>query len=101
MWFRKYGAIVIFLIMWLGSMAAHYHYMEIKTKEEAQTHQQEWTREDFHNEWLSDTFENHQSEYAQLFFQTLLVIGLGSYLMQKQEEDIKKAVKEALDERKK
>lgn len=98
--FNFYGAILIFLLMWLGTMSAHYYYMEKKTQHEAEEHGQVWNREDFHDEWLSDTFENHQSEYAQLFFQTLLVVGLGNYLMKKQEADIREAVAKELDSRK-
>jgi hypothetical protein len=36
----------------------------------------------------AEYFENHQSEYAQLFFQALLLGALGTYLFKKEKDDI-------------
>ena len=85
---RRWGAVYIFFAMWMGTGAAHYHYMHEKTKHEAEQHGQAFSEEEFKNEWLSDSFENHQSEYAQLFFQSLLVIGFAHVVFKKEVEDV-------------
>lgn len=82
--------------MWLISATAHYTFFMQKERQEAEMHQVEFNQSEANTAWLSDTFENHQSEYAQLFFQTLLVIALGNYLMKKQEADIREAVRKEL-----
>lgn len=95
--FSWYGAIILFLLLALGTGYGHYQFLKVKTQNEAVAHNQEWSEKEFQEEWLSDTFENHQSEYAQLFLQTLIVIGLSNYLMKKQEDDIRQAVRKELD----
>lgn len=84
---KRWGVVYIFLVMWLGSMVVHYNELAAKSQNEAAEHSQEWSHSDFVTEFLSDTFENHQSEYAQLFFQTLLVVGYASVIFKKEKED--------------
>ncbi len=84
---RRFGAVLIFFLLWVGMGAAHYHFLQKKVENEAAAHNQPYSEKEFKTEWLADSFENHQSEYAQLFFQTLFIIALARWFMYKEEED--------------
>lgn len=85
---RRWGAVLIFLVMWLASMGFHYHYARVAAHEEAEQHHVVYTESEFRHAWFRDIFENHQSEYAQLFFQGLLVVGFAHALFRKSVEDL-------------
>lgn len=53
----------------------------------------------FRTEFWRDAFENHQSEYAQLFFQGLVLVALVNVLAKRESENTKDDVREVLDER--
>jgi hypothetical protein len=74
--------------MWVATMGLHFKYMHEKVELEAAAHQQPFSESEFRTEWLSDTFENHQSEYAQLFFQSLFVVAMASVWFRKQQEEL-------------
>jgi hypothetical protein len=95
--FRRWGVVYIFFIMWMATGVVHYHYLGEKLKAEAEEQGFIYHEPDRKTEWLSDTFENHQSEYAQLFFQTLLVVGFAKVLFQKETED-RERIERKIDE---
>ncbi len=85
---RWYGVIVVFLVMWVGSSFIYWSQLRDQVKQDAQEHGQEYKEDEFRTEYWAGYFENHQSEYAQLFFQALLIGALGAFLFKKEKEEV-------------
>jgi hypothetical protein len=83
-----YGVLVIFLAMWLGTSFVYWNQLRDQAVHEAQQHQQPFDESEFRTEYWAGYFENHQSEYAQLFFQALLIGALGTYIFKKEKEEL-------------
>ena len=86
--FRWYGVLVIFAVMWLGTSMVYWSQLRDQAVHEAQEHGQEFKEDEFRTEFWAGFFENHQSEYAQLFFQGLFIGAMGVVLFKKEKEDI-------------
>lgn len=86
--FTWYGALVIFLVMWVASSGIYWTQLRDQVRQDAQAHGEAFDEDEFRTEYWAGYFENHQSEYAQLFFQALLIGALGSYLFKKEKEEI-------------
>jgi hypothetical protein len=86
--FRWYGALLILLVMWVGTSLLYWTHLRDEVKHQAEEHGQAFDEDEFRSQYWAGYFENHQSEYAQLFFQGLLIGALGSYLFKKEKEDI-------------
>ncbi len=93
---KWYGAILIFLVMWVGSSFLFWHYDRQHEMNEAKQFcelqgrpaSECFEESDFRTRYLAEYFENHQSEYAQLFFQALLLGALGSLLFKKEKDEL-------------
>src|SRR5687768_14589553 len=91
-----YAAIIIFFVMWAVSTVLFWHFDRQHEMNEAQQFcelQQRppsecFEESEFRTRFWAENFENHQSEYAQLFFQALLLGALGSYLFKKEKDDL-------------
>ena len=91
-----YAAIIIFFVMWAVSTVLFWHFDRQHEMNEAQQFcelQQQpasacFEESEFRTRFWAENFENHQSEYAQLFFQALLLGALGSYLFKKEKDDL-------------
>jgi hypothetical protein len=86
--FKWYGVLVIFAVMWLGTSFAYWTTLRDRMVHEAEEHGQEFKEDEFRTEYWAGYFENHQSEYAQLFFQALFIGAMGVVLFKKEKEDI-------------
>jgi len=103
---RKYGFLVILLALWVGTTIGFWH-QERAEDRERYSNQCELIvtfggdcppyRESDTSFWAG-FWENHQSEYAQLFVQGLLLIALANVFARKESENTKNDVKEALRE---
>jgi|SRR5687767_3616022 len=93
---KWYSALFIFLVMWIGSSLLFWHFdrqHELNEAEQFCELQQQPVSEcfeerEFRTRYWAEYFENHQSEYAQLFFQALLLGALGTYLFKKEKDDL-------------
>jgi hypothetical protein len=91
-----YAAILIFLVMWIVSSFAFWHFDRQHEMNEAQQlcelqgkpASECFEERAFRTRYLAEYFENHQSEYAQLFFQALLIGAMGSVLFKKEKEEL-------------
>lgn len=86
--FNWYGVLVIFAVMWLGTTMAYRATLRDQVAAEARQHNTEFSEADFNAEFWAGYFENHQSEYAQLFFQGLFIAAMGATLFKKEKEDL-------------
>ncbi len=88
--FRRWGAIVILVIMWAASTFGFWYFERQVEQHDAEDHQTEFSEDEFRDRFWAGTFENLQSEWAQLAVQGGLFIGAGAYVFLKQKEDIKR-----------
>lgn len=70
---RNWGAVVICLLMFLGSLLGQFVSQVAEEKSNAETHGQEFSIEEVWPTFAAATFENWQSEFLQLAFQSLLI----------------------------
>ncbi|HEX2040359.1 MAG TPA: hypothetical protein VHF47_11585 [Acidimicrobiales bacterium] len=93
---KWYAAIVIFLVMWVASSFVFWHFDRQQEMNEAEQFCELqgqpvsacFEESEFRTRYWAEYFENHQSEYAQLFFQALFIGALGSYLFKKEKDEI-------------
>lgn len=76
--FRRWGAVYILVLLFLGSWVAQLIAMQPKISEEG------WS------EFWAATFENWQSEWLQLVFQAILLLGAKHWLFQVDAEDLER-----------
>jgi disulfide bond formation protein DsbB len=75
---RRWGAVYILLLLFAGSWAGQLLAMQQTIAQEG------WT------EFWSATFENWQSEWIQLIFQAILLLGAKHWLFQVDAEDLER-----------
>lgn len=85
---QRYAFLGIFFVMWMIMGFLHYTNGRDAAIHEARSHHEKYVEDEFRTEWFRDTFENHQSEYAQLFFQGLILVALADKLAKKGEEKL-------------
>lgn len=84
---KRWGAAYILFALWVTSWTLHYHTKYRVEVSEAKEHGQSFEHGDFVLEWLSESFENLSSEWAQLFVQVVIVVGAAALLFKKSKED--------------
>lgn len=75
---RRWGAVYILMVLFAGSWAGQAWAMQPKIEQEG------WT------EFWSATFENWQSEWLQLVFQAILLLGAKHWLFQADARDLER-----------
>jgi hypothetical protein len=71
--FRQWGAVWILALMFLGSWIGQFFAQLDEVTQEAKVHGEAFLWADFWPQFWSATFENWQSEFLQLAFQTVLI----------------------------
>ncbi len=100
--FRRWGALVILAVLWLGSWMAFAYYEARVVQHQADDHGQAYDPQEASDEFWSGTFENLQSEWVQLLVQGGLFVGGARYVFRKQKEDtdrIEAKIDQLLEER--
>jgi hypothetical protein len=77
---RRWGAIYILIILFLGSWLGQFLTQLSVEKADAIEHGQPFEWSGFWAQFFASTFENHQSEFLQLVVQGVLLLALGRYL---------------------
>ncbi len=85
--FRRWGAIYIMLVLFLGSWIAQFFTQMIDFGNEARAHGETFQMHDYLPQFFASTFENWQSEWLQLFFQGIVLLGLKHVLFKADAED--------------
>ena len=73
--FRRWGAVYLLVLLFAGSWLGHFLMMLRQVRDEATTHGETLMWSQFWPEFWSSTFENWQSEWLQLVFQAILLLG--------------------------
>jgi hypothetical protein len=94
--FRRWGAVYILVVLFLGSWVGQLISQASQFTSEQAQHGQEFMWLDFWPEFFASTFENWQSEWLQLVFQAILLLGAKHWLFQVDAEDLER-IEEKID----
>jgi hypothetical protein len=87
---RRWGAVYLLLLLFLGSWAGQLVAQLSEFRSEQQMHGESVVMSDFYVQFLASTFENWQSEWFQLIFQAILLLGAKHWLFQADAEDLER-----------
>lgn len=99
---RRWGAVYVLLALFLGSWIAQFATQLVEFRNEQAAIGQPFAWSDYWPAFLSSTFENWQSEWFQLVFQAILLLGAKHLIFQADAEDLERierkldAVRESL-----
>jgi hypothetical protein len=91
--FRRWGAVYLLLILFAGSWVGQFLFQLIEFRDEQQTHGEPFSWASYWPQFLASTFENWQSEWFQLIFQAILLLGAKHWLFQVDAEDLERIEK--------
>ncbi|MEU7218930.1 MULTISPECIES: DUF6766 family protein [Nocardia] len=73
--FRRWGAVYLLLVLFAGSWVAQFFTQLVEYRNTQHEHGQPFQWSGYWPDFLASTFENWQSEWLQLVFQALLLLG--------------------------
>jgi hypothetical protein len=88
--FRRWGAVYILVVLFLGSWAGQFVAQLSEFRADQQAHREPFVWSDFITQFSASTFENWQSEWFQLIFQAILLLGAKHWLFQVDAEDMER-----------
>lgn len=98
---RRWGAVYLLVLLFAGSWVGQFFAQLARFRSEQQSHREPFLWADYWPEFLSSTLENWQSEWLQLVFQAILLLGAKHWLFQVDAEDMERLEKkvDAISER--
>jgi hypothetical protein len=87
---RRWGAVYLLLLLFVGSWIGQFFSQLSEFRSEQQTHGEPVVMSDFFVQFMASTFENWQSEWLQLIFQAILLLGAKHWLFQVDAEDLER-----------
>jgi hypothetical protein len=87
---RRWGAVYVLVVLWAGSWLGHFVAELAEFRSDQQTHGQAFAWADFWPVFLASTFENWQSEWLQLVFQAILLLGAKHWIFKVDAEDMER-----------
>jgi membrane associated rhomboid family serine protease len=87
---RRWGAVYVLLVLFLGSWIGHFFAQLSEFRSEQQEHGQAFAWADYWPAFMASTFENWQSEWLQLIFQAILLLGAKHILFRVDAEDMER-----------
>jgi len=87
---RRWGAVYVLLVLFIGSWLGQFFAQLTQFRNEQQTHGEQFLWADFWPAFLSSTFENWQSEWFQLIFQAILLLGAKHWIFKVDAEDLER-----------
>jgi hypothetical protein len=99
--FRRWGAVYVLLALFLGSWLVQFFTQLTDFRSEQSAHGEPFLWADYWPQFWASTFENWQSEWFQLIFQAILLLGAKHWLFQADAEDLERLEKkvDAISER--
>jgi disulfide bond formation protein DsbB len=88
--FRRWGAVYVLLLLFLGSWLGQFFAQLSEFRSEQSTHQEPFAWSDFLAQFWASTFENWQSEWFQLIFQAILLLGAKHWIFKVDAEDMER-----------
>ena len=87
---RRWGAVYILLLLFAGSWAGQFVTQMAEFTSTQQQHGQPFQWGEYMHEFFAATFENWQSEWLQLIFQAILLLGAKHWLFKVDAEDLER-----------
>ena len=87
---RRWGAIYIMAGLFLASWAGQFIAMLIEVGNDARAHGEPFSMSEFWPQFWASTFENWQSEWLQLAFQGVVLLGMKHLLFKADAEDMER-----------
>lgn len=88
--FRRWGAVYLLLLLFAGSWLGQFLTQLSEFRSDQAMHGEPFVRADFLVQFFASTFENWQSEWFQLIFQAILLLGAKHWLFQADAEDMER-----------
>ena len=88
--FRRWGAVYLLLLLFLGSGLGHFLTQLTEFRHEQASHGEAFTWAAYWPDFWASTFENWQSQWLQLIFQAILLLGAKHWLFQVDAEDMER-----------
>jgi hypothetical protein len=87
---RRWGAVYVLLVLFMGSWLGQFFTQLLEFRNEQATHGQQFSWSDFFPAFFASTFENWQSEWLQLVFQAVLLLGAKHLIFKVDAEDMER-----------
>jgi hypothetical protein len=87
---RRWGAVYLLALLFLGSWIGHFFTQLSEFRTDQAEHQQAFTWADYLVNFFASTFENWQSEWLQLVFQAILLLGAKHIIFRVDAEDMER-----------
>jgi hypothetical protein len=87
---RRWGAVYLLVLLFLGSWLGQFVTQLEEFRSEQRTHQEPFVWSEYVTQFFASTFENWQSEWLQLVFQAILLLGAKHWLFQVDAEDMER-----------
>jgi hypothetical protein len=87
---RRWGAVYILLLLFLGSWLGQFFTQLAEYSNTQQAHGQPFEWGGYLHEFFASTFENWQSEWLQLVFQAVLLLGAKHLIFKVDAEDLER-----------
>jgi len=87
---RRWGAVYVLLVLFLGSWIGQFFAQMTEFVSEQRQHGQTFSYSDFLPTFFASTFENWQSEWFQLIFQAILLLGAKHLIFQVDAQDMER-----------
>lgn len=87
---RRWGAVYVLLVLFLGSWIGQFAAQVTEFTSEQQAHDQAFAWGEFWPTFFASTFENWQSEWLQLVFQAILLLGVKHWIFRADAEDMER-----------
>lgn len=87
---RRWGAVYVLLLLFLGSWLGQFFSQLSDFRNEQAAHGQPFIWSDYGSSFLASTLENWQSEWLQLVFQAILLLGAKHWIFRVDAEDMER-----------
>ncbi|EKF21049.1 hypothetical protein C731_4967 [Mycolicibacterium hassiacum DSM 44199] len=87
---RRWGAVYVLLLLFIGSWLGQFFTQLGAFADTQQQHGQPFQWGGYLHEFFASTFENWQSEWLQLIFQAILLLGAKHWLFRVDAEDLER-----------
>jgi hypothetical protein len=87
---RKWGAVYLLLLLFIGSWAGHFFAELAEFRANQAAHHEPFLWADYLTSFAASTLENWQSEWLQLVFQAILLLGAKHLIFRVDAEDMER-----------
>ena len=87
---RRWGAVYVLLVLFLGSWVGQFFSELAEFTGDQEQHGQEFAWSDYWPVFMASTLENWQSEWLQLVFQAILLLGAKHLIFKVDAEDLER-----------